>query len=51
MSKKPLKVNRDILAAEALSILENNNINALPVVEKMKVKGIVTLQMIIKSLN
>ncbi len=51
MSKKPLKVNSDILAAEALSILENNNINALPVVEKMKVKGIVTLQMIIKSLN
>ena len=51
MSKKPLKVNSDILAAEALSILESNNINALPVVEKMKVKGIVTLQMIIKSLN
>ena len=51
MSKKPLKVNSDILAAEALSILESNNINALPVVERMKVKGIVTLQMIIKSLN
>ena len=51
MTKKPLKINSDILAAEALSILERNNINALPVVEKMKVKGIVTLQMIIKSLN
>tara|TARA_Y100000768_G_C23986867_1_gene689437 strand:- start:3936 stop:4898 length:963 start_codon:yes stop_codon:yes gene_type:complete len=51
MTKRPLKVNGDILAAEALSILENNNINALPVVEKSKVKGIVTLQMIIKSLN
>tara|TARA_B100001057_G_scaffold440677_1_gene474744 strand:+ start:27 stop:989 length:963 start_codon:yes stop_codon:yes gene_type:complete len=51
MSKKPLKVSSDILAAEALSILESNNINALPVVDKMKVKGIVTLQMIIKSLN
>ncbi len=51
MTKKPLKVSSDILAAEALSILETNSINALPVVEKLKVKGIVTLQMIIKSLN
>ena len=51
MTKKPLKVSSNILAAEALSILETNSINALPVVENLKVKGIVTLQMIIKSLN
>ncbi len=51
MTKKPLKVSSEVLAAEALSLLESNNINALPVVEKLKVKGIVTLQMIIKSLN
>ncbi len=51
MTRNFLKVSSDILAAEALSVLETNNINALPVVEKFKVKGIVTLQMIIKSLN
>ena len=51
MTKKPLRVSSDVLAAEALSILETNNINALPVVEDAKVIGIVTLQMIIKSLN
>ena len=51
MTKSFLKVSSDILAAEALSVLETNNISALPVVEKFKVKGIVTLQMIIKSLN
>ena len=51
MTKKPLKVSSNMLAAEALSILETNSINALPVVENLKVKGIVTLQMIIKSLN
>tara|TARA_Y100000768_G_scaffold375957_1_gene347403 strand:- start:3723 stop:4685 length:963 start_codon:yes stop_codon:yes gene_type:complete len=51
MTKKPLTVNNDILAAEALSILEVNNISALPVVEKFKVRGIVTLQMILKSIN
>ena len=51
MTKSFLKVSSDILAAEALSVLQTNNISALPVVEKFKVKGIVTLQMIIKSLN
>ena len=51
MTRKPLKVSSNMLAAEALSILETNSINALPVVENLKVKGIVTLQMIIKSLN
>ncbi len=51
MTTRPLKVSKDILAAEALSILEKNNISALPVVDKLKVKGIVTLQIILKSLN
>jgi arabinose-5-phosphate isomerase len=51
MTKKPLKINSDILAAEALSILEKNNISALPVLDKSKIKGIVTIQDIIKSIN
>ena len=51
MTKKPLKIKSDVLAAEALSVLEKNNISALPVVDKLNVKGIVTLQEIIKSLN
>ena len=51
MTKKPLKINSDILAAEALSILEKNNISALPVLDKSQIKGIVTIQDIIKSIN
>jgi arabinose-5-phosphate isomerase len=51
MTKKPLKINSDILAVEALSILEKNNISALPVLDKSKIKGIVTMQDIIKSIN
>ena len=45
------KINSDILAVEALSILEKNNISALPVLDKSKIKGIVTMQDIIKSIN
>ena len=51
MTKKPLKIGSDMLAAEALSILEKNNISALPVIDKSKIKGIVTMQDIIKSVN
>jgi arabinose-5-phosphate isomerase len=51
MTKKPFKINSDILAVEALSILEKNNISALPVLDKSKIKGIVTMQDIIKSIN
>ena len=51
MTKRPLKINSDVLAAEALSILEKNNISALPVLDKSKIKGIVTMQDIIKSIN
>jgi len=51
MTKKPFKINSDILAVEALSILEKNNISALPVLNKSKITGIVTMQNIIKSIN
>ena len=49
--KKQFKINSDILAVEALSILEKNNISALPVLDKSKITGIVTMQNIIKSIN
>ena len=51
MTKKPLIVTQDLLAAEALAVMEENNINALPVVEKNKVIGILTIKNIIKSIN
>ncbi len=51
MTRKPLKISSDILAVEALSILEKNNISALPVIDKSKIKGIVTIKDIIKSIN
>ena len=51
MTRKPLKIGSVMLAAEALSILEKNNISALPVIDKSKIKGIVTMQDIIKSVN
>ena len=51
MTKKPCIVESKILAAEALAIMEDKNINALPVVEKNKVLGILTLKDIIKSIK
>ncbi len=51
MTKKPLIVTQDLLSAEALAVMEENNINALPVVEKNKVIGILTIKNIIKSIN
>ena len=51
MTKKPVIVGPNILAAEALSVLEEKNINALPVIDKDKVVGIVTIKDIIKSIN
>ena len=51
MTKKPLVVNQDLLAAEALAVMEENDIHALPVVNKNKVLGILTLKNIIKSIN
>ena len=51
MTRKPLQVSSDILAAEALSILEKNNISVLPVVDKSIIKGVVTIQELIKSIN
>jgi arabinose-5-phosphate isomerase len=51
MTRKPLHVNSDILAAEALSVLEKNNISVLPVLDKSVIKGIITMQDLIKSIN
>tara|TARA_B100000123_G_scaffold270042_1_gene247278 strand:- start:415 stop:1377 length:963 start_codon:yes stop_codon:yes gene_type:complete len=51
MTKKPVIVRPTMLAAEALSIIEDNSINALPVVDENKVIGILTLKDIIKSIN
>ena len=51
MTKTPVTVSPTMLAAEALSILEDNNITVLPVIDKNKVTGILTLKDIIKSIN
>jgi len=51
MTRKPFVVNSEMLAAEALSILEKNNISALPVVDKDKIVGILKLENIIKSIK
>ena len=51
MTRKPLQVSSDILAAEALSVLEKNNISALPVIDKSIIKGVITMQDLIKSIN
>jgi arabinose-5-phosphate isomerase len=51
MTRKPLRISSDVLAVEALSVLEKNNISALPVVDKSIIKGIVTMQDIIKSIK
>jgi arabinose-5-phosphate isomerase len=51
MTKTPVIVSPTMLAAEALSVLEDNNITVLPVIDKNKVIGILTLKDIIKSIN
>ena len=51
MTKKPIIISPNMLAAEALSVLEDNSINVLPVIEKNKVVGILTLKDIIKSIS
>ena len=51
MTKKPCTIKGDVLAAEALLVLEKNNINILPVIDKAKIVGIITIQDIIKSLK
>ena len=51
MTTDPLLIASDSLAAEALNIMEENNIDALPVIEKRKILGIVTLKNVIKSIN
>ncbi len=51
MTKKPLQIGSDVLAAEALSVLEKNHISVLPVIDKSKINGLVTMQQIIKSIQ
>ena len=51
MTRKPLKIGSGVLAAEALSILEKENITVLPVIDKSAIRGIITMQDIIKSIN
>ena len=51
MTRKPFVVSSEMLAAEALSILEENNISTLPVVDKEKIVGILKLENIIKSIK
>jgi arabinose-5-phosphate isomerase len=51
MTRKPIQVSSDILAAEALSVFEKNNISVLPVIDKSIIKGIITMQDLIKSIN
>ena len=51
MTRKPFVVSSEMLAAEALSILEENNISTLPVVDKDKIVGILKLENIIKSIK
>lgn len=50
MTKKPQWIMQDILAAEALQKLKQRSLNNYPVVdEHMKVIGVITWQMIVKS--
>jgi CBS domain-containing protein len=51
MTKNPCIINEDVLAAEALSVLEKNNINILPVMDESKIVGIITIQDIVRSLR
>ena len=51
MTANPLMITPDCLAAEALNIMEENNIDALPVIGQRKILGIVTLKDVIKSIN
>ena len=51
MTVNPLMITPDCLAAEALNIMEENNIDALPVIGQRKILGIVTLKDVIKSIN
>ena len=51
MSKKPVVINQDMLAVEALSVLEENNVDAAPVVDSRQVIGVLTLKKVIKSIN
>ena len=50
MTKKPVTITEDTLAAEALNLMEEKEITALLVLdEKNKLLGILTLNELIKS--
>jgi CBS domain-containing protein len=49
MTKEPITVTPDTLAVEAQKILKDNRIRRLPVVEKGKLVGIVTLRNLIEA--
>ena len=50
MTKKPILITKDMLAAEALNLMEEKEITSLLVVdEKNKLIGILTLNELIKS--
>ena len=51
MTKKPCIVAPMVLTVEALEIMEAKNINAVPVVDKNQILGILTLKDIIKSIK
>ncbi len=51
MTKKPFTVDSEMLAAEALTILEENNISTLPVIDQGKIVGILKFENIIKSIK
>lgn len=49
MSTRPKTINSDALAAEALDIMRNNNINQLLVIENQKYIGIIHLQDLVRE--
>ncbi|MBM6876077.1 KpsF/GutQ family sugar-phosphate isomerase [Fusobacterium mortiferum] len=49
MTQTPIKISVDSLAIEALNLLTKHNITAMPVVEKNKVVGTITLQKILEK--
>ena len=51
MTKKPILISKISLLPRLYQFFEDNQINALPVVNKNILEGLVTIQMLIKSLE
>ena len=49
MSKNPKQINSDALAAEALELMRNNNINQLLVADSNKYIGVIHIQELIRE--